>query len=208
MLRHLRPQAVRWPWDEREKQPSVTRMLHDVRLNEAVSRLKNSASWKGYRATWYTTRQAAQRLSENNSRSLMYAPDAILILSKGTEQIVLHIEYERSADRRWFREKIGIWQAYRRAELWRLRGYPSEPKALVMGYRKATADHNSIEPLFQIAMATDVPNVFFRYLDEEEEERVSEWKVHTYYRHLREPAECSIWNLEQPTALDRAQQRR
>lgn len=199
LLRHLRPELVgRWYW--REKTPEFSRVIHDVELNDFCLNFLDEAPRHGIdNLLWLTTKQAVQRI-DVDGRKAMYAPDAILTYDvqyeDATNPVVLHIEWERSADRRWFLEKLQTWRAYRQAQRWQAKGYRAEPKIIVVGRRREAGKLGmySIEPLRLAAAREKFSEIFFLY---REDLQAGKW-------HLLNPqgGRISLWDLRSRTVWD------
>jgi hypothetical protein len=202
LLKHLRPERMSNRWSFREKVLQFTKVIHELELNEFCLTFREEAAKRGIEVTWLTTRQAIQKVKlVNGGRSPVYAPDAMLIWrtdqnDAATEQ-VLHVEYERSADKRWFLEKILTWKEYRRLALWKKVAYPKEPKILVVGQKKALprAGWGSIEVLRKAAKAQQMQGIFFLYL---EDLKRGKWDIIT-----PRDEKTTIWDLQETTQWDR-----
>lgn len=202
LLKHLRPDRVQNRWSFREKVLQFTKVIHELELNEFCLTFREEAAKKGIEVTWLTTRQVVQKVKlTDGGRSPLYAPDAILIWRSDpgnpeTER-VLHVEYERSADKRWFLEKIITWKEYRRQALWKKAAYLKEPKILVVGRKQELprAGWGSIEGLRKVAKAQQMEGIFFLYV---EDLKAGRWDLLT-------PAneKTTIWDLRETTQWER-----
>lgn len=199
LLKHLRPERITNRWNFREKVLQFSKVIHELELNEFCLTFREEASQKGIEVTWLTTRQAAQKVKlAAGGRSPLYAPDAILIWRSDAEtEHVLHVEYERSADKRWFLEKMVTWKEYRKQALWKNAAYPREPKILVVGRKQELprVGWGSIEGLRKAAKANRMEGVFFLYL---EDLQAGKWEVMT-----PRDEKTTIWELRETTQWER-----
>jgi len=153
---------------------------------------------------WLTTREVVEKVKgAAGGRSPLYAPDAILIWKQKTDdplsETVVHVEYERSCDKRWFQDKMKTWSLYRKEAQWKSR-YPREPKILVVGRKKAMprAGWGSIEPLRELAKAQHFEGIFFMYL---EDLQVGKWEVIN-----PRDEQTNLWNLQEMDTWKRMRQ--
>ncbi len=156
-------------WRPPETLPSLGNVVHDLELGDFCMDLRDHFTGQGYDVTWLTTRQAHQMVPAERAGepAAAFNPDAVLVTRTDDAVVVLHIEYERSAELHKFKRKLAVWERYRRLGLWQGR-YPAEPKVIVAGARLARPDRGrqSIEPLRAYVRAKRVSGVFFLYLDE------------------------------------------
>lgn len=202
LLKHMRPDRITNRWNFREKVLQFTKVIHELELNEFCLTFREEASKQGIEVTWLTTRQTVQKVKlADGGRSPLYAPDAILIWRSDSgdpeTERVMHVEYERSADKRWFLEKMTTWKEYRRQALWKKVAYPKEPKILVVGRRQELprAGWGSIEGLRKAAKAQQMEGIFFLYL---EELKAGRWDLLTPTNE-----KTTIWELRETTQWER-----
>lgn len=202
LIKHLRPERITNRWNFREKVLQYTKVIHELELNEFCLTFREEAAKKGIEVTWLTTRQTVQKVKMADvGRSPLYAPDAILIWrtepNDAESERVLHVEYERSADKRWFLEKMITWKEYRRQALWKKVAYPKEPKILVIGRKLELpkSGWGSIEGLRKAAKAQQMEGVFFLYL---EDLKAGKWDVINPRNE-----KTTIWELRETTQWER-----
>lgn len=199
LLKHLRPGRITNRWSFREKVLQFTKVIHELELNEFCLTFREEARQKGIEVTWLTTRQAVQKVKlADGGRSPLYAPDAVLIWRSPTGmENVLHVEYERSADKRWFLEKMITWKEYRRQALWKKVAYPKEPKILVVGRKQELprGGWGSIDGLKSAAKSNQMEGIFFLYI---EELKAGKWDVMT-----ARDEKTTLWDLQETTQWER-----
>jgi predicted transcriptional regulator len=170
----------------------TSRINHELELNEFCLDLFEEASIRKLNFEWIPTRLTRQRFS-SGGKTILVEPDAVFHIYTPKGERVLHIEFERSADRRRFRQKIDRWKEYRNKQIWRER-YGSEPFILVVGYERSMETGgrkrrvlNSILPLRDIAKFRQFDKIAFLTL---EEHRKRTWQCLTTHETTQ-----TIWEL-------------
>ncbi|MFD1676358.1 replication-relaxation family protein [Alicyclobacillus fodiniaquatilis] len=150
----------------------LSRIIHELELNDFCLDFFEEAIAKKLRFEWTPTRLTRQSFSVTGGKTFTVEPDAVFHIYTQKGERVLHIEYERSADRRRFRQKIERWKAYRKQQAWREK-YGAEPFILVVGHERSVETNgrkrrvfNSILPLQSIAEFRQFENIAFLTLDE------------------------------------------
>ncbi len=150
----------------------LSRILHELELNDFCLDVFEEAIAKKLRFEWTPTRLTRQSFSAPGGKTIIIEPDAVFHIYTPKGERILHIEYERSADWRRFRQKIERWTEYRKRQVWRER-YGSEPFILVVGHERAVETNgrkrrvvNSILPLQSMAEFRQFENIAFLTLEE------------------------------------------
>lgn len=150
----------------------ISRIMHELELNEFCLDLFDAAIAKKLRFDWLPTRLTRQSFSASGGKTIIVEPDAVFHIYTPKGERILHIEYERSADRRRFRQKIDRWTEYRKRQAWRDR-YGAEPFILVVGHENAVETNgrkrrvvNSILPLQSIAEFRNFEKIAFLTIEE------------------------------------------
>ncbi|MCS1352826.1 replication-relaxation family protein [Mechercharimyces sp. CAU 1602] len=151
-------------------------MLHDLHLNEFCLEIFKEANNRKLSFEWLPTKLCRQHVKLPNGKYRVVEPDAIFIFTTDQGQKVLHVEYERSADPRRFREKITRWKLYRRQQTWKEK-YDTEPFICVVGDRESWETGGrkrrvvrSIDPLRKIAYGEAFNKIAFLPVDEVEDQ--------------------------------------
>ncbi len=151
----------------------VSRIIHELELNNFCIDLHENLQRIGVGFEWEPTKLTRHTFTING-KTITIEPDAVFNIYTSKGERVLHIEYERSADRRRFRQKIERWKLYRNHQAWRDR-YGSEPYILVVGYENGVETNgrkcmvpNSILPLRNIAANRQLSHIAFLTLEERE----------------------------------------
>lgn len=192
-------------WRPPEKLPIARAIAHDLELNDLCMDLRDFLQARGLEVVWLTTRQAQQTVpaAVAGQAPATYNPDAVFVVTGGQKSVVLHLEYERSAELAQFRHKIPIWERYRQQRLWE-RQYPAMPIVVVVGNRedRRENDQYSVVPLRDYIRERRIPGVFFLYLDEgywsKDPGEPFKWEVEAGATGERSPicapAETSLWD--------------
>ncbi len=180
VIRHLRgheyDQNVDDMYFREGNHVELGRIIHELELNDFCLDVCDELRQRGYEFEWIPTRLTRQSFQTSYGKSAIMEPDAVFTIQTDKGEKVLHIEYERSADRRRFRQKLERWKEYRKTESWR-GFYGSEPLIMVVGNgfvdetdsagRKNRTIH-SIRPLHAEATRATFPRLVFLTLEERE----------------------------------------
>lgn len=155
----------------------LSRIIHELELNNFCLDVCDELNRRGYKFEWIPTRLTRQTFQTSYGKPAKMEPDAVFVIETDKDEKVLHIEYERSADRRRFRQKLERWNEYRKTGSWRV-PYGREPFILVVGNdsveetdstgRKNRTIH-SIRPLYAEATRAIFPRLVFLTLEEREQ---------------------------------------
>lgn len=154
-------------YPERDNFVEFNYIIHDVHLNEICLQIFEEANRRKLSFEWIPTKLCRQKIKFPDGKYRIVEPDAIFVFYSPKGQKVLHIEYERSADPRRFREKLKKWKVYRRQQAWKQQ-FESEPFICVIGekeeldlsFRKRRIV-KSIQPLSNIAYQSAFRNICF-----------------------------------------------
>ena len=153
------------PWKEEDDALELSRVIHELELNEFCIALEQVAERMGLYFEWVPTRAAVQIVSPGQTqKSFRIRPDALIWIG---EQ-VLHVEYERYSNRRKFQEKLQMWKKYRALGAWK-KVSPLEPIILIVGNKEngpvegKSRKIRSIVPLMEMAAGEGMANIWFMY---------------------------------------------
>jgi hypothetical protein len=159
-------------YSERDNLIEFSYIIHDLHLNEICLEIFEEANRRKLSFEWLPTKLCRQKLKMPDGKFRIIEPDAIFIFNTPNKQIVLHIEYERSADDRRFKEKLTKWKLYRGQQAWKER-FGSEPFVCVIGEREGLDTGfrkrrvvKSIKPLLRIAYNDAFKRICFLPVDE------------------------------------------
>lgn len=161
---------------ESENLVDFSYMLHDLQLNELCLKLFEEADRRKLSFEWLPTKLCRQQVKMEDGKFRVVEPDAVFIFYTQYGQRILHIEYERSADPRRFRQKLHRWNWYRRRQAWK-QMFTAEPFILVIGDREGWETGGrkrrvvkSIQPLRDMAHQIQFKQIAFLPIDEIESE--------------------------------------
>lgn len=162
-------------YNESENLVEFSFIIHELNLNEICLSLFDECEKKGFSFEWLPTKLCRQQVRDAYGKNRIVEPDAIFLFYTPNEQVVLHLEYERSADPRRFKQKLERWKLYRNQQVWKER-YETEPIICVVGDREGWSTGgrkrrvvNSIQPLLHLALNEGFPNICFLPTDEIED---------------------------------------
>lgn len=162
-------------YSEEDNIISFDYMIHDLHLNELCIQIFKEAKARNLSFEWLPTKLCRQQIRMPGGKERKVEPDAVFLFYQGNEQIALHIEYERAANPRRFREKMTRWKVYRKQQAWKEK-YQAEPFILVIGDREGWETGGrkhrvvrSIQPLVNMAYQEGFRKIAFLPTDEVED---------------------------------------
>lgn len=151
-------------------------IIHELNLNDVYLSLFDEREKRGLSFEWLPTKLCRHQVRDNFGKLRVVEPDAVFLFYTDEGQVVLHLEYECSADPRRFKQKLERWKLYRQQQIWKER-YETEPIICVIGELEGWSTGgrkrrvvNSIKPLVPIALNDGFIHISFLPLDEIEDE--------------------------------------
>ncbi|OPX92782.1 MAG: hypothetical protein A4E53_00353 [Pelotomaculum sp. PtaB.Bin104] len=185
-------------WQETNNVVEMSRLIHDLELNEFCITVKLECEKRGINYTWWPTRLTWQKVTPKQlmAKPYMISPDAVIRIDNS----LFHVEYERSANPERFFVKTNKWKRYRSTGAWKEK-WTQEPTILVVGGREPgevkgkSRKEKSIIPLIDITLKQGLENIFFLF---DEDWQNGNWVAYTV-RNER----VDIFNLTNLTSWDR-----
>ncbi|MCL5272596.1 MAG: replication-relaxation family protein [Gammaproteobacteria bacterium] len=164
-------------WQEYDNVVEMSRIVHELELNELCISLMEEAFSRNIEFTWTGTRCSRHKVSSKTpgGKSYVICPDSVIRVEKN----IFHVEYERYCDKDNFYKKCVRLKRYRQERAWK-ELYPVEPIFLIVGNKEPgeTIGHhkkiNSIDLLFATAKSSNLDNIYFLY---NEDWRAGNWKI-------------------------------